>query len=416
MTLDPTVFDIAVVGGGIVGLATAHELGKRFPGASLVLLEKESGWAEHQTGRCSGVIHSGIYYKPGSAKASMARDGSRSMAEFCLEHGIRHEITGKLIVATEASELPRLAALEQRGLANGLALERLDRAGLREREPNVEGIAGLWVASTGIADYAEVARTLARLAAGAGGDLRTGVRVSGSRDLGDRHVLETSAGSIEARVLVNCAGLHSDRLARAAGARVEHRIVPFRGEYFELVPERRQLVRGLIYPVPNPDFPFLGVHFTRGVDGGVHAGPNAVLALAREGYRKTDLDLVDLAETLGFPGFWRLAARHAGEGTREVWRSLSKAAFVRSLQRLVPDVRAEDLVPAPAGVRAQALGRDGRLVDDFLILEGPRAVHVCNAPSPAATAALEIGRTVAARVPAPARLSSRPLPALVVSA
>lgn len=409
-------FDLAVVGGGVVGLATARELLRRFPGASLVVLEKEADWAAHQTGRNSGVIHSGIYYKPGSLKARFARDGSRSMIEFCAEHGIAHEVTGKLIVATSPEELPRLSALEERGRAHGLAVERLEGAGLKEREPHVEGIAGLWVPSTGIADYRAVARTLARLVAAAGGELRTLVRVTGARDLGDRHVLETSSGSVEARVLVNCAGLHSDRVARLAGARPGARIVPFRGEYFELVPHRRGLVKGLIYPVPNPDFPFLGVHFTRGVDGGVHAGPNAVLALAREGYRKTDLDLADLAETLAFRGFWRLAARHAGEGLREAWRSASKAAFVRSLQRLVPGVRAEDLVPAAAGVRAQALAPDGRLVDDFLIVEGPRAVHVCNAPSPAATASLEIGRAVAARAPAPARAVVAPVPALEVMA
>lgn len=392
-------YDVAVVGGGIVGLATARELVTRHPRIKVVVLDKELDVARHQTGHNSGVIHSGIYYKPGSFKARFARAGSRSMVAFCEEHGIAHEVCGKVIVATAPDELPRLEALYQRGLENGLAVRKIGPEEVGELEPHVASLAGVHVPSTGIADYVGVTRTYARLVQEAGGELRTGVTATGVRGTTDGAVVETDAGDFEAALVVNCAGLHSDRIARRTGVDPRARIVPFRGEYFELVPERRHLVKNLIYPVPNPDFPFLGVHFTRMIDGTVHAGPNAVLALAREGYEKTDVNLKDLGETLAFPGFWRLASRNYKEGAKEVWRSLSKAAFVRSLQRLIPEVRPEDVVPTHAGIRAQALTTDGALVDDFLIVRGDRSVHVCNAPSPAATASLEIGTAVVDQLP-----------------
>lgn len=395
-------YDVAVVGGGIVGLATAACLSQRFPEARVLLLEKEEVLAAHQTGRNSGVIHSGIYYKPGSYKARFARAGCRSMVEFCERHGVPFEVTGKVIVATREEELPRLEALYRRGQENGLALQRLDAEGVREHEPYVRALQGIFVPTTGITDYAAVSRALARLAEERGATLRLGTRVTGLRERSSGWLVETDRGEFETRFLINCAGLHSDRVARLGGADPQARIVPFRGEYYELTPEKRYLVRGLVYPVPNPDFPFLGVHFTRMIDGAVHAGPNAVLAFAREGYRKRDVALADLADALSYPGFWRLAVKHAGEGMREMWRSASKRAFVRSLQQLIPDVTEADVVPSPAGVRAQALTRSGELVDDFLIVEKARALHVCNAPSPAATSSLEIAREIVGRVPADA--------------
>ncbi|HWW03221.1 MAG TPA: L-2-hydroxyglutarate oxidase [Candidatus Acidoferrum sp.] len=392
-------FDYAVIGGGIVGLAVAWTLQQRKPGLSVLVVEKEQDWARHQTGRNSGVIHSGIYYKPGSLKARMCREGNRRMLEFCRTYSIPHEVCGKVIVATEEAELPRLQALYERGVGNGLPVRKLRLEEVKEIEPNVRCQAGLHVPSTGIVDYAAVCRKLAKLIESQGGDLRLGVRLTGVRVAGGITVLETSAGDFETRCLLNCAGLHSDRVAKLAGATPDARIVPFRGEYYEVKPERRSLVRNLIYPVPNPEFPFLGVHFTRMIDGSIHAGPNAVLSLKREGYHRTAFNLRDFAETMFFPGFWRLAAKHAKDGLEEMHRSFSKAAFVRSLQRLIPEITADDLVPGSAGVRAQALQRDGGLVDDFLIIKDEHAVHVCNAPSPAATASLEIGRAVVAQVP-----------------
>jgi L-2-hydroxyglutarate oxidase len=387
-------YDYAVVGGGIVGVSTAMHLTRRFPSARVLLLEKEPGPAFHQTGRNSGVIHSGIYYKPGSFKAAFARDGARSMVAFCREHDIPHEVCGKVIVATGGHELPLLEALYQRGLCNGIPVEKVCPGRVREIEPHVNCLAGLLVKSTGITSYPAVCRRMLEMNGEAGAETRFNCEVLGIRGRHDRQVLETDCGEFEARFVINCAGLHSDRVARMAGNDPGARIVPFRGEYFELVPEKRHLVSTLVYPVPNPDFPFLGVHFTRMIDGSVHAGPNAVLALKREGYCKTDVDLRDLAETMAFPGFWKLIGRNIGEGVREMHRSFFKSAFVHSLRRLVPEIDAEDLVPCKAGVRAQALFDDGRLVDDFLMIRGHRALHVCNAPSPAATAALEIGRSI----------------------
>ena len=392
--------DCAVIGGGIVGLATAFCLQEKQPGVRVLLLEKESGLAAHQTGRNSGVIHSGIYYKPGSFKARFAREGSRSMVEFCREHGIRHDVCGKVIVATRETELPLLEQLFQRGVENGLPVTRLNVEQVHEVEPHVRCLAGIRVPTTGIVDYKEVCAKCAELVSERGGTLVAGAEVTRVSELGGTHRIETTRGDFKARFLINCAGLHSDRVARLAGLKPPARIVPFRGEYYELVPERRHLVNTLIYPVPNPDFPFLGVHFTRMIDGSVHAGPNAVLAFKREGYHKTDFSVRDTWETLTYGGFWKLARKNMGEGLMEMRRSFSKALFVHSLQQLIPEMRADDVVPTHAGVRAQALLPDGGLVDDFLFVEAQNAIHVCNAPSPAATAALEIGRAVAAKIPA----------------
>jgi L-2-hydroxyglutarate oxidase len=389
--------DFAVIGGGIVGLATARVLLMRHPDSGVVVLEKEASWARHQTGHNSGVIHSGVYYKPGSLKARFSRAGAAGLVEFCREHGIAYEICGKVIVATERREIPLLKNLYERGLENGLRVEKIGPEGLREREPHAAGIAALWVPETGIVDYVGVARAFAREIAERGGDLEPGTRVEGISERGGGVEISTTRGTFRARTLVNCAGLYSDRVAAMSGVTPPAKIVPFRGEYYELAPEKRSLVKGLIYPVPNPAFPFLGVHFTRMVEGGVEAGPNAVLGLAREGYAKTDVNLRELAEILGYGAFWRLAAKNWWTGAGEIFRSLSKGAFVRSLQRLVPEVREGDLVPAEAGVRAQALKKDGSLVDDFLIVEGERSVHVLNAPSPAATACIPIGESVAER-------------------
>jgi L-2-hydroxyglutarate oxidase len=366
------MYDYAIVGGGIVGLSTAVALGNRYPNAKILLLEKEGQWAFHQTGNNSGVIHSGIYYKPGSFKAKFCRDGSRSIVEFCQQHGLDYDICGKVIVATKPEELPLLDNLYQRGLDNGLKVEKITAEAVREIEPHVSCLAGIRVYSTGIVSYKQVCQKYAELAANQGADLRLNTRVESCVKTTDGYEISTSNGIFSARFLINCAGL---------------------------TPEKRYLVKGLIYPVPNPNFPFLGVHFTRMIDGTVHAGPNAVLSLKREGYRKTDFDLRDFAEVMTYSGFWKLMAKHADQGIQEMIRSVFKSAFVRSLQELIPEVQAEDLVPTHAGVRAQALLPDGKLVDDFLIEQGEHALHVYNAPSPAATSSLEIGKAIAAQVP-----------------
>jgi L-2-hydroxyglutarate oxidase len=392
-------YDFAIVGGGIIGLATAWTLLHRRPGIRLLVLEKEPGWALHQTGRNSGVIHSGIYYKPGSLKARMCREGNRSLLEFCQRYGIAHEICGKVIVATEEAELPRLESLYQRARENNLSVRMLRPDEVKEVEPHVQCLAGLHIHSTGIVNYATVCSKLVELIGEVGGDLRLNNELNGIRVVNGFTILESSSGAFETKFLINCAGLQSDRVARLAGATPQARIVPFRGEYYEIKPEKRFLVRHLIYPVPNPEFPFLGVHFTRMIDSTVHAGPNAVLSFKREGYDRTAFNLRDFVETMTYPGFWRLAVRHATDALAEMYRSFSKAAFVRSLQRLVPEVRADDLVSSEAGVRAQALRPDGGLVDDFLIIQDSRAVHICNAPSPAATASLQIGAAIVASLP-----------------
>jgi L-2-hydroxyglutarate oxidase len=390
--------DYVIIGGGIVGLATAMAVGKKHPKASTLVLEKEQDLAQHQTGRNSGVIHSGIYYKPGSLKATFAREGNRSMIRFCREHGIKHEVCGKVIVATKASELPLLDSLFQRGLDHGLAVTRLAPEQVQEIEPHVRCLAGIKVPSTGVVNYREVSAKYVELIKLQGGTVQTGTRVDRLREVNGIQVIETSHGEFEAGFVINCAGLFSDRVARFGGLDPGVKIVPFRGEYYELIPNKRHLVKTLIYPVPNPDFPFLGVHFTRMIDGSVHAGPNAVLAFRREGYEKADFNLRDFCETLTYRGFWKLARKHFREGMREIYRSFSKAAFVRSLQQLIPEIEPADLIPCKAGVRAQALLNDGRLVDDFLMIRGHNALHVCNAPSPAATASLEIAKTIVAQI------------------
>jgi (S)-2-hydroxyglutarate dehydrogenase len=400
------MYDFAIIGGGIVGLSTAMTLGQRYPNAKILVLEKESRWAFHQTGNNSGVIHSGIYYKPGSYKAKFCRDGAQSMVDFCQAHNIPHEVCGKVIIATQEKELPLLENLYQRGLQNGLPVKRLTVEETLEYEPHVSCIAGVHIASTGIADYKQVCIKYAELAQNQGADLRLNTRAERMVANSTGRVLETNQGSFEARYVINCAGLQSDRIAKMGDVDPQAKIVPFRGEYYELTPEKRHLVKGLIYPVPNPDFPFLGVHFTRMIDGTVHAGPNAVLSLKREGYEKTDFDLRDFMEVMTFPGFWKLAAKHADEGIQEIIRSFSKAAFVRSLQRLIPEVQMDDVVPTHAGVRAQALMNDGKLVDDFLIIDGENSMHVCNAPSPAATSSLEIGKAIVDRIPEQQQLLS----------
>jgi (S)-2-hydroxyglutarate dehydrogenase len=392
-------FECVVIGGGIVGLSVAWTLLEKRPGLRVAVLEKEEDWARHQTGRNSGVMHSGIYYKPGSLKARLCREGNRRLLEFCEQHGIRYETCGKVIVATTTAELPLMEKLYERGLANGLVAKKLNAAEVKEIEPYVSCLAGVQVPSTGIVDFVGVCRKLAELIAAKGGDLRLGVRVQAIRAEGSGAIVETSKDTLATRWVINCAGLHSDRVAKLTGADPGARIVPFRGEYYELKPERRSLVRNLIYPVPDPNFPFLGVHFTRMIDGSVHAGPNAVLSLKREGYHRTSFDLRDFIDTMTYAGFWRLAAKHAKSGLEEMHRSFSKKAFVQSLRKLIPDVHEDDLIPGAAGVRAQALRSDGGLVDDFLIVHSPFAIHVCNAPSPAATASLEIGRVIAESVP-----------------
>lgn len=386
--------DVLVIGGGIVGLSTAYAITRAAPGTRVTVLEKEAGPARHQTGRNSGVVHSGIYYRPGSLKARYAVRGAAEMVKFCAEYGIPHAVTGKLIVATRRDELPRLHALAQRGRENGLTVRELGAAQIAAYEPEVEGLAALRVGATGICDYAAVAR---RLAASSGAEIRYGARVTRVDRRPDLGVAAlTAAGDVvRGRVLVNCAGLYCDQIARLTGDDPGMRIVPFRGEYYELA--RPELIRGLVYPVPDPAFPFLGVHLTRGVDAGVHVGPNAVPALAREGYDWRTVRPRELAAALAWPGSRHLARRHWRHGTGELHRSLSRRAFTEAVRRLVPAVREADLIPAPAGVRAQAVLRDGTLADDFLIREAPRAVHVLNAPSPAATASLPIGREVARR-------------------
>ncbi|MEW1772692.1 L-2-hydroxyglutarate oxidase [Streptomyces sp. NPDC086777] len=386
--------DVLVVGGGIVGLSTAYAVTRAAPGTRVTVLEKEAGPARHQTGRNSGVIHSGIYYRPGSLKARYAVKGGAEIVKFCAEYGIAHAVTGKLIVATERDELPRLHALVQRGRENGIPVRELGAAQIGEYEPEVRGLAAIHVGTTGVADFVGVARQLGEAS---GAEIRYGARVVRVDRRPERGVaVLTSRGDVvRARVLVNCAGLYCDEVARLTGDEPGMRIVPFRGEYYELA--RPELVRGLVYPVPDPAFPFLGVHLTRGIDGGVHIGPNAVPALAREGYGWDVVRPREVAGTLAWPGSWALARRHWRYGGGELLRSVSKKAFTTAVRRLLPAAQEEDLVRAAAGVRAQAVLRDGTLVDDFLIKEGPRTVHVLNAPSPAATASLPIGREVARR-------------------
>ena len=390
------VFDVVIAGGGIVGLSTALHVLKSKPAQRVCVLEKENAVGAHQTSHNSGVIHSGLYYKPGSSKAKTCVEGAQRMVAFCKDHGIAHEICGKIVVATSESELPALAELLRRGLANGVAgITEIGAERLRELEPHAAGIKALHVPGTGIVDYGAVARKYAELIQKAGGTIRTSCSVKKISESDAEQFIQTSDGDVRSRVLINCAGLHSDRVAIAAGALPGARIVPFRGEYFKLTAEASDLVHGLIYPVPDPRFPFLGVHFTRLIEGGIEAGPNAVLALKREGYGKLSFNARDALQTLTYPGFWRMARKHWKTGFGEMYRSWSKAAFVRALQKLIPTIQASHLEPGGAGVRAQALLPSGEMVDDFRIVQQQRAIHVLNAPSPAATASLCIGEQIA---------------------
>ncbi len=386
--------DLAIVGGGIVGLAVGYRFSQRYPGKKIVVLEKEKQLAHHQTGHNSGVLHSGIYYKPGSLKAINCREGKVAMEQFCSEYGIDYDICGKVIVATSEEEIPRMEKIYQRGLDNGVNCEIVPQERLNELEPHAAGIKAIHVPEAGIVNYKQVCEKLGELITQTGGDILTDSKVIGIEHETGKSVVKSTNGEVEAKLVVNCAGLHCDRVTKMGGSQPSAKIIPFRGEYFELKEDSKGLCKNLIYPVPDPSFPFLGVHFTRMIGGGVECGPNAVLAFAREGYKKLDINLYDLFESLTYPGFIKMSIKHMGMGLGEMWRSFSKAAFVKALQKLMPEIKKEDLVAAPAGIRAQAVTRDGGLVDDFLIDETEHMVNVNNAPSPAATASLNIGKSV----------------------
>jgi (S)-2-hydroxyglutarate dehydrogenase len=390
--------DVVVIGGGIVGLAIAYQLTQQFPHRRVIVLEKEANVAAHQTGHNSGVLHSGIYYRPGSLRAINCRAGKQAMEAFCSAEGIPFEICGKVIVALDDSELPALDRLYERGQANGVQCTMIDPSRLRELEPHTAGVKAIHVAETGIVDYRQVCERLAKRVREREGQVLTNTRVTGMTQQPDSVVVQSTTGDVTAKHVVTCAGLQCDRVTAMSGQTLNAKIVPFRGEYYALKPSAQQLCRNLIYPVPDPKFPFLGVHFTRMIRGGVECGPNAVLAFAREGYRKIDVNLADLAETLTYPGFLKMAFRHWRMGMGELWRSFNKRAFVRALQRLLPAIRAEDLEAIPAGVRAQLVLRDGSLVDDIVIRENERVLNVGNTPSPAATASLNISKLIVERL------------------
>ncbi len=384
--------DVIVIGGGIVGLATALKLTAKKPGIDLLLIEKEKELCAHQTGNNSGVIHSGIYYKPGSLKATNCREGYRQLIEFCDEHGIRYELCGKVIVATEERQLATLDSLYERGLQNGLkGIRKVSEGELKKLEPHVNGLRGIAVPETGIINFREVAEKFAEVITKNSGEIRLREKVTSIVQGRNSMTVETTTGSHEGRLIVNCAGLYSDKIASMTGQEIDVKIIPFRGEYFKIRKEKYYLVNNLIYPVPDPAFPFLGVHFTRMIDGGIEAGPNAVLAFAREGYKKLQISLPELTETLMWPGFQKVAARYWKTGFGEMYRSFSKTAFTKALQKLIPEIQKDDLDGQGAGVRAQACDRKGNLIDDFLIYESKNALNVCNAPSPAATSSLAIG-------------------------
>ncbi|MCH2591919.1 MAG: L-2-hydroxyglutarate oxidase [Pedosphaera sp.] len=391
--------DYLVIGGGVVGLATAWRLQTMQPGSRVCVLEKEPEVGSHQSSHNSGVLHCGLYYKPGSIKAILAVRGIRQMVEFCREADIDHEVCGKLVVACNDTELERLRKLEERGRQNGLeGIEFLGREAMLEREPNVGGIAALRVPQEGIVDYPAVCSELKRRITANGGDVQTGARVTRLKQRGGEWIATTPKGEFAGRYLVNCAGLHCDRVAGLAGEKRETRIVPFRGEYYKLVEGSEGLVRHLIYPVPDPQFPFLGVHFTRLIHGGIEAGPNAVLAFAREGYRKTDVNVRDLWDAVTYSGLWRFVVKYPRMTALELWQSLSKRRFCKALQKLVPIIRVTDIEPGGAGVRAQAMAREGNLIQDFCLIQRPAALHVLNAPSPAATASLAIGEEIVRKI------------------
>lgn len=390
------LYDIVITGGGIVGLATAYQLKKKNPGLNIVLLEKEDGIARHQTGHNSGVIHSGIYYKPGSLKAQNCIRGYDMLLQFAKDQGIAYDLCGKIIVATGQEQVPAMENVYKRGIENGLQnLKWLSAGELKEYEPHVNGVGGIHVPQTGIIDYKQVAAKYAELFKAAGGEIRLGSQVTGLKALSDRCIAETGSGKYESKLFINCGGLHSDRIARMTNPELDVRIVPFRGEYYMINEEKKNLVRNLIYPVPDPNFPFLGVHFTRMIGGEIEAGPNAVFAFKREGYKKSDFSWRDFSESLGWPGFRKVAAKYWKTGLGEFKRSFSKSAFTHALQELIPAIEEKDLVPAGAGVRAQACSRHGGLIDDFVFEEDKRFIHVLNAPSPAATSSLSIGDTIA---------------------
>ncbi|MFC3944239.1 L-2-hydroxyglutarate oxidase [Pseudomonas gingeri NCPPB 3146 = LMG 5327] len=395
------IYDFCIIGGGIVGLATAMELLKRQPGASLVILEKEATLARHQTGHNSGVIHAGIYYAPGSLKADLCKRGAQATKDFCREHGIRFEVCGKVLVASTPLEVQRMDALYERSQLNGLKVERLDADELRRREPNIVGLGGLFLDATGIVDYRQVCEAMARVIRAGGGEIRLEKTVTAIRENTDSVTVSTADDVWQARKLVACAGLQSDRLATLAGIPIEHQIIPFRGEYFRLPASKNDIVNHLIYPIPDPELPFLGVHLTRMIDGSVTVGPNAVLGLGRENYRKFSVNWRDVAQYASFPGFWKTIWQNLGSGSVEMKNSLFKRGYLEQCRKYCPSLTVEDLQPYEAGIRAQAVMRDGSLVHDFLFAETARMVHVCNAPSPAATSAMPIGEMIAERILAP---------------
>ena len=391
-------YDYLIIGGGIVGLATAMALLEQRPGASLLILEKESSLGRHQTGHNSGVIHAGIYYAPGSLKAELCKRGAQATKDFCTEHGIAFDVCGKLLVASNELEMQRMQALYERSQQNGLKVERLDGAELKQREPNIAGLGALFVDATGIVDYKQVCYAMAKVIERAGGEVRLSTSVQAIAEHGDYVEVSSAEHSWRARQLVACAGLQSDRLARLAGVKIDHQIIPFRGEYFRLPASKNDIVNHLIYPIPDPELPFLGVHLTRMIDGSVTVGPNAVLGLGRENYKKFSVNWRDVAEYARFPGFWKTIWANLGSGTTEMKNSLFKGGYLEQCRKYCPSLNIEDLLPYEAGIRAQAVMRDGTLVHDFLFAETPRMVHVCNAPSPAATSAIPIGQMIADRI------------------
>ncbi|PSS59240.1 L-2-hydroxyglutarate oxidase [Pseudomonas sp. BBP2017] len=392
------IYDYCIIGGGIVGLATAMALLERQPGASLLILEKEASLARHQTGHNSGVIHAGIYYAPGSLKADLCKRGAEATKAFCTEHKIRFDVCGKLLVASTPLEVQRMQALYERSQQNGLKVERLDATELQRREPNIVGLGGLFLDATGIVDYKQVCQAMARVIQAAGGEVQLSTSVRAIVESADSVTISSDDKVWQARQLVACAGLQSDRLAALAGVKIDHQIIPFRGEYFRLPASKNDIVNHLIYPIPDPELPFLGVHLTRMIDGSVTVGPNAVLGLGRENYKKFSVNWRDVADYARFPGFWKTIWANLGSGTTEMKNSLFKGGYLEQCRKYCPSLNIEDLLPYEAGIRAQAVMRDGTLVHDFLFAETPRMVHVCNAPSPAATSAIPIGQMIADRI------------------
>jgi L-2-hydroxyglutarate oxidase len=395
------IYDFCIIGGGIVGLSTAMNLARQRPGASIVVLEKESSLARHQTGHNSGVIHSGIYYAPGSLKANLCRRGAEETKAFCREHGIPFETCGKLLVATNALEKQRMDALYERSIQNNIKVERLDVAELREREPNITGVGALFIESTGIVDYRLVANAMADVVSRQGGAIQMNASATSIRETGADVRIIAGGREFIAKHLIACAGLQSDRIAKLAGVDIDHEIVPFRGEYYRLPPSKNNIVRHLIYPIPDPDLPFLGIHLTRMIDGGVTVGPNAVLGLSREGYRKLSVNLRDVVEFLRFPGFWKVIRNNLKSGVYEMRNSLWKSGYLAECRKYCPSLSVDDLLPYEAGIRAQAVKKDGTLIHDFLFVQTQRMLHVCNAPSPAATSAIPIGEMIAAKITSP---------------